>query len=149
MSLKARLAEDMKTAMRAKDSTALSTVRLVNAAVKQFEVDERTEADDAKVIAIITKMVKQRNDSAKIYTDAGRTDLAEKENAEAEVLKRYLPQMMPPEEIRSAVEAAIAETGAAGMGDMGKVMGVLKTKLAGKADMGEVNKVLKSVLTAR
>ena len=135
MSLKARLAEDMKTAMRAKDSVTLSTVRLINAAIKQFEVDERTEADDAKVIAIITKMVKQRNDSAKIYTDAGRTDLAEKENAEAEVLKRYLPQMMPPEEIRSAVEAAIAETGASGMGDMGKVMGILKTKLAGKADM--------------
>ena len=147
MSLKTRLAEDMKTAIRAKDSVTLSTVRLINAAIKQFEVDKRTEADDTKVIAIITKMVKQRNDSAKIYTDAGRTDLAEKENAEAEVLKRYLPQMMPPEEIRSAVEAAVAETGASGMGDMGKVMGVLKTKLAGKADMGEVNKVLKSILT--
>ncbi|MDO5069564.1 MAG: GatB/YqeY domain-containing protein [Neisseria zoodegmatis] len=146
MSLKAQLSEDMKTAMRAKDSVTLSTVRLINAAIKQFEVDERTEADDTKVIAIITKMVKQRNDSAKIYTDAGRTDLAEKENAETEVLKRYLPQMMSPEEIRSAVEAAVAETGASGMGDMGKVMGVLKTKLAGKADMGEVNKVLKSVL---
>ncbi|UOO77645.1 GatB/YqeY domain-containing protein [Neisseria sp. Dent CA1/247] len=146
MSLKAQLSEDMKTAMRAKDSVTLSTVRLINAAIKQFEVDERTEADDAKVIAIITKMVKQRNDSAKIYTDAGRTDLAEKENAETEVLKRYLPQMMSPEEIRNAVEAAVAETGASSMGDMGKVMGVLKTKLAGKADMGEVNKVLKSVL---
>ncbi|WP_373699471.1 GatB/YqeY domain-containing protein [Neisseria dentiae] len=148
MSLKARLAEDMKTAMRAKDSVTLSTVRLINAAVKQFEVDERTEADDAKVVAIITKMVKQRNDSAKIYTDAGRSDLADKENAETEVLKRYLPQMMSAEEIRTAVEAAVAETGAAGMADMGKVMGVLKTRLAGKADMGEVNKVLKAVLTA-
>ncbi|WP_373823420.1 GatB/YqeY domain-containing protein [Neisseria dentiae] len=148
MSLKARLAEDMKTAMRAKDSVTLSTVRLINAAVKQFEVDERTEADDAKVVGIITKMVKQRNDSAKIYTDAGRSDLADKENAETEVLKRYLPQMMSAEEIRTAVEAAVAETGAAGMADMGKVMGVLKTRLAGKADMGEVNKVLKAVLTA-
>ncbi|WP_373796723.1 GatB/YqeY domain-containing protein [Neisseria dentiae] len=148
MSLKARLAEDMKTAMRAKDSVTLSTVRLINAAVKQFEVDERTEADDAKVVAIITKMVKQRNDSAKIYTDAGRSDLADKENAETEVLKRYLPQMMSAEEIRTAVAAAVAETGAAGMADMGKVMGVLKTRLAGKADMGEVNKVLKAVLTA-
>lgn len=148
MSLKARLAEDMKTAMRAKDSVTLSTVRLINAAVKQFEVDERTEADDAKVVAIITKMVKQRNDSAKIYTDAGRSDLADKENAETEVLKRYLPQMMSAEEIRTAVETAVAETGAAGMADMGKVMGVLKTRLAGKADMGEVNKVLKAVLTA-
>ncbi len=148
MSLKARLAEDMKTAMRAKDSVTLSTVRLINAAVKQFEVDERTEADDAKVVAIITKMVKQRNDSAKIYTDAGRSDLADKENAETEVLKRYLPQMMSAEEIRTAVEAAVAETGAAGMADMGKVMGVLKTRLAGKADMGEVNKALKAVLAA-
>lgn len=146
MSLKARLAEDMKTAMRAKDSVTLSTVRLINAAVKQFEVDERTEADDAKVVAIITKMVKQRNDSAKIYTDAGRSDLADKENAETEVLKRYLPQMMSAEEIRAAVAEAVAETGAAGMADMGKVMGVLKTRLAGKADMGEVNKVLKAVL---
>ncbi|MCQ9326353.1 GatB/YqeY domain-containing protein [Neisseria dentiae] len=148
MSLKARLAEDMKTAMRAKDSVTLSTVRLINAAVKQFEVDERTEADDAKVVAIITKMVKQRNDSAKIYTDAGRSDLADKENAETEVLKRYLPQMMSAEEIRTAVAAAVAETGAAGMADMGKVMGVLKTRLAGKADMGEVNKALKAVLAA-
>ncbi|MDO4226560.1 GatB/YqeY domain-containing protein [Neisseria sp.] len=148
MSLKARLAEDMKTAMRAKDSVTLSTVRLINAAVKQFEVDERTEADDAKVVAIITKMVKQRNDSAKIYTDAGRSDLADKENAETEVLKRYLPQMMSAEEIRAAVAEAVAETGAAGMADMGKVMGVLKTRLAGKADMGEVNKVLKAVLAA-
>ncbi|OSI18524.1 glutamyl-tRNA amidotransferase [Neisseria dentiae] len=148
MSLKARLAEDMKTAMRAKDSVTLSTVRLINAAVKQFEVDERTEADDAKVVAIITKMVKQRNDSAKIYTDAGRSDLADKENAETEVLKRYLPQMMSAEEIRAAVAEAVAETGAAGMADMGKVMGVLKTRLAGKADMGEVNKALKAVLAA-
>ncbi|MDO4907424.1 GatB/YqeY domain-containing protein [Neisseria sp.] len=148
MNLKARLAEDMKTAMRAKDSVTLSTVRLINAAVKQFEVDERTEADDAKVAAIITKMVKQRNDSAKIYTDAGRNDLADKENAETEVLKRYLPQMMSAEEIRTAVAAAVAETGAAGMADMGKAMGVLKTRLAGKADMGEVNKVLKAMLAA-
>lgn len=148
MSLKARLAEDMKTAMRAKDSVTLSTVRLINAAVKQFEVDERVEADDAKVVAIITKMVKQRNDSAKIYADAGRSDLAGKEHAETEVLKRYLPQMMTEEEIRIAVEAAVTETGAAGMADMGKVMAVLKARLAGKADMGEVNRALKAVLTA-
>ncbi|MFC3873732.1 GatB/YqeY domain-containing protein [Neisseria musculi] len=148
MSLKARLAEDMKTAMRAKDSVTLSTVRLINAAVKQFEVDEQKEADDARVAAIITKMIKQRKDSAKIYTDAGRNDLADKENAEAEVLKRYLPQMMSAEEIRVAVEAAVAESGAAGMADMGKMMGILKTRLAGQADMGEVNQVLKIVLTA-
>ena len=148
MSLKTQLTEDMKTAMRAKDQVSLSTIRLINAAIKQFEVDERTEADDAKVISILTKMVKQRKDSAKIYTEAGRQDLADKENAEIEILNHYLPQMMSAEEIKTVVEAAIAETGASGMADMGKVMGVLKTRLAGKADMGEVNKVLKAALTA-
>ena len=148
MSLKTQLTEDMKTAMRAKDQVSLSTIRLINAAIKQFEVDERTEADDAKVISILTKMVKQRKDSAKIYTEAGRQDLADKENAEIEILNRYLPQMMSAEEIKTIVEAAIAETGASGMADMGKIMGVLKTRLAGKADMGEVNKVLKAALTA-
>lgn len=148
MSLKTQLTEDMKTAMRAKDQVSLSTIRLINAAIKQFEVDERTEADDAKIISILTKMVKQRKDSAKIYTEAGRQDLADKENAEIEILNRYLPQMMSVEEIKTVVEAAIAETGASGMADMGKVMGVLKTRLAGKADMGEVNKVLKAALTA-
>ena len=148
MSLKTQLTEDMKTAMRAKDQVSLSTIRLINAAIKQFEVDERTEADDAKVISILTKMVKQRKDSAKIYTEAGRQDLADKENAEIEILNRYLPQMMSAEEIKTVVEAAIAETGASGMADMGKVMGVLKTRLAGKADLGEVNKGLKTALTA-
>jgi len=148
MSLKTQLTEDMKTAMRAKDQVSLSTIRLINAAIKQFEVDERTEADDAKVISILTKMVKQRKDSAKIYTEAGRQDLADKENAEIEILNRYLPQMMSAEEIKTVVEAVIAETSASGMADMGKVMGVLKTRLAGKADMGEVNKVLKAALTA-
>ena len=148
MSLKIQLTEDMKTAMRAKDQVSLSTIRLINAAIKQFEVDERTEADDAKVISILTKMVKQRKDSAKIYTEAGRQDLADKENAEIEILNRYLPQTMSAEEIKTVVEAVIAETGASGMADMGKVMGVLKTRLAGKADMGEVNKVLKAALTA-
>lgn len=148
MSLKTQLTEDMKTAMRAKDQVSLSTIRLINAAIKQFEVDERTEADDAKVISILTKMVKQRKDSAKIYTEAGRQDLADKENAEIEILNRYLPQMISAEEIKTAVEAAVAETGASGMADMGKVMGVLKTRLAGKADMGEVNKILKAALTA-
>ena len=148
MSLKTQLTEDMKTAMRAKDQVSLSTIRLINAAIKQFEVDERTEADDAKVISILTKMVKQRKDKAKIYTEAGRQDLADKENAEIEILNRYLPQMMSAEEIKTVVEAAIAETGASSMADMGKVMSVLKTRLAGKADMGEVNKVLKAALTA-
>ena len=148
MSLKTQLTEDMKTAMRAKDQVSLSTIRLINAAIKQFEVDERTEADDAKVISILTKMVKQRKDSAKIYTEVGRQDLADKENAEIDILNRYLPQMMSAEEIKTVVEAVITEIGASGMADMGKVMGVLKTRLAGKADMGEVNKVLKTALTA-
>ena len=148
MSLKERLTEDMKTAMRAKDQVSLGTIRLINAAVKQFEVDERTEANDAKITAILTKMVKQRKDSAKIYAEAGRQDLADKETAEMEILYRYLPQMMSAEEIQAAVAAAVAQTGASGMADMGKVMGVLKTSLAGKADMGEVNKILKTVLSA-
>ena len=147
MSLKTRLAEDMKAAMKAKDSTTLSTIRLANAAIKQFEVDERTEADDNKITAIISKMVKQRKDSAKIYADAGRHDLADKENAETAVLQRYLPEMLSAEEIAKAVAEAVAETGAKSMADMGKAMGVLKTRLAGKADMGEVNKALKTALS--
>lgn len=148
MNLKTRLNEDMKTAMRSKDTTALSTIRLVNAAVKQFEVDERTEADDAKIAAIITKMIKQRKDSAKIYTDAGRSDLADKENAETEILLRYLPQMLSVAEIETQVHAAVAQAGATGMADIGKVMGLLKTQLAGQADMGEVNKIVKAILSA-
>ena len=147
MSLKIRLTEDMKTAMRAKDQLSLGTIRLINAAIKQFEVDERTEADDAKITAILTKMVKQRKDSAKIYADAGRADLADKENAEIAVLQGYLPEMLSAEAIAAEVAKAVAETGASGMADMGKVMGLLKTRLAGKADMGEVNKALKAELS--
>ncbi|MCF7530433.1 GatB/YqeY domain-containing protein [Neisseria lisongii] len=148
MSLKAKLTEDMKTAMRAKDTLTLGTIRLINAAIKQYEVDERCEADDAKVTAILGKMLKQRKDSAKIYAEAGRSDLADKENAEIDVLNRYLPQMMSEDEIRNAVATVITMTGASSMADMGKVMGVLKTQLAGKADMGEVNKILKAALSA-
>lgn len=147
MTLKTQLNEDMKTAMKAKDSISLSTIRLINAAIKQFEVDERTEADDAKVTAIITKMIKQRKDSAKIYADANRPDLADKENAEMTVLQRYLPEMLSAEDIAAEVAKAITETGATGMGDMGKVMGLLKTRLAGKAEMGEVSKALKAALS--
>ena len=147
MTLKAKLTEDMKAAMKAKDSATLSTIRLVNAAIKQFEVDERTEADDAKVQAIISKMIKQRKDSAKIYADAGRADLADKENAEIVVLQGYLPEMLSAEAIAVEVAKAVAETGASGMVDMGKAMGLLKTRLAGKADMGEVNKALKAALS--
>ena len=147
MTLKAQLTEDMKTAMRAKDSTSLSTIRLVNAAIKQYEVDERNEADDARVVAILTKMIKQRKDSAQIYTDAGRGDLADKENAEIDVLNRYMPAMMSADEIQATVAAAIADSGAAGMADMGKVMGLLKTRLAGQADMAAVSQALKTALS--
>ena len=147
MTLKAQLTEDMKTAMRAKDSVSLSTIRLVNAAIKQYEVDERNEADDARVVAILTKMIKQRKDSAQIYADAGRADLADKENAEIDVLNRYMPTMMSADEIQAAVAAAIVDSGAAGMADMGKVMGLLKTRLAGQADMAAVSQVLKAALS--
>ena len=147
MTLKAQLTEDMKTAMRAKDSVSLSTIRLVNAAIKQYEVDERNEADDARVVAILTKMIKQRKDSAQIYTDAGRGDLADKENAEIDVLNRYMPAMMSADEIQATVAAAIADSGAAGMADMGKVMGLLKTRLAGQADMAAVSQALKTALS--
>ena len=147
MTLKAQLTEDMKTAMRAKDSVSLSTIRLVNAAIKQYEVDERNEADDARVVAILTKMIKQRKDSAQIYADAGRADLADKENAEIDVLNRYMPTMMSADEIQAAVAAAIVDSGAAGMADMGKVMGLLKTRLAGQADMAAVSQVLKATLS--
>lgn len=148
MTLKSQLNEDMKTAMKAHDAVSLSTIRLINTEIKRYEVDERKDADDAVVIALMTKMIKQRRDSAKIYADAGRTDLADKENAEIEVLNRYMPQMMSAEEIQKAVADAVAETGAAGMADMGKVMGLLKTRLAGKADMAEVSKTLKNTLSA-
>ena len=147
MSLKQGLTEDMKTAMRNKDSIALSTIRLINAAIKQYEVDHRTEADDVKVVEILGKMIKQRKDSAHIYAEAGRTDLADKENAEIAILNRYLPEMLSSEAIQAEVATVIAETGASSMADMGKVMGALKTRLAGKADMGEVNKAVKAALS--
>lgn len=147
MSLKQGLTEDMKTAMRNKDSIALSTIRLINAAIKQYEVDHRTEADDVKVVEILGKMIKQRKDSAHIYAEAGRTDLADKENAEIAILNRYLPEMLSSETIQAEVAAVIAETGASSMADMGKVMGALKARLAGKADMGEVNKAVKAALS--
>ena len=147
MSLKQGLTEDMKTAMRNKDSIALSTIRLINAAIKQYEIDHRTEADDVKVVEILGKMIKQRKDSAHIYAEAGRIDLADKENAEIAILNRYLPEMLSSEAIQAEVAAVIAETGASSMADMGKVMGALKTRLAGKADMGEVNKAVKAALS--
>ena len=146
MTLKAKLTEDMKAAMKAKDSATLSTIRLVNAAIKQFEVDERTEADDAKVQAIISKMIKQRKDSAKIYADADRADLADKENAEIMVLQGYLPEMLSAEAIAAEVAKAVAETGASSMADMGKVMGVLMPRVKGRADGKLINEIVRDHL---
>ena len=146
MSLKARLTEDMKTAMRAKDTLALSTIRLANAEIKRYEVDERAEANDAKITAMLSKMIKQRKESAAIYHESGRQDLADKELAEVSILQRYLPEMLSEAEIQSAVAEAIAQTGASGMADMGKAMGVLKKRLAGQADMSEVSRLLKATL---
>ncbi|HEY9222597.1 MAG TPA: GatB/YqeY domain-containing protein [Variovorax sp.] len=146
MTLKARITEDMKTAMRAKDSERLSTIRLLMAAMKQKEVDERVELDDTMVVAIVDKMVKQRKDSIAAFTTGGRSDLADKEAAEIKVLEVYLPQRMSAEEVAVEVKAIVAELGAKGPGDMGKVMGAVKTKLAGKADMGQVSAAVKAAL---
>ena len=147
MSLKAQITEDMKTAMRAKDSVRLATIRLLQAAIKQKEVDERIELDDAAVIAIVDKMIKQRKDSIAAFEGAGRQDLADQEKAETAVLQGYLPQRMSTEEITAAVQAIVADLGATGPGDMGKVMGAVKTQLAGKADMGLVSAAVKASLS--
>ena len=146
MSLKAQITEDMKTAMRAKDSERLGTIRLLQAAMKQKEVDERVELDDAAIVAIVDKLIKQRKDSVAAFSQAGRTDLADKEKAEMTVLQAYLPARMSAEEVTAAVQAIVTELGAKGPGDMGKVMGVVKTRLAGKADMGQVSAAVKAAL---
>ncbi|MEY4420054.1 MAG: hypothetical protein RLZZ498_650 [Pseudomonadota bacterium] len=146
MSLKAQITEDMKTAMRAKDSARLGTIRLLQAAMKQKEVDERVELDDAMVIAIVDKLIKQRKDSVAAYLSAQRQDLADIESAEIQVLEVYLPKRLSADEITAAVKAIVAEVGATGPGDMGKVMGAVKAQLAGKADMGLVSAAVKAVL---
>ena len=148
MSLKARITEDMKSAMRAKETERLGTIRLLQAAMKQKEVDERAELDDAAIIAIVDKLIKQRKDSVDAFTKAARQDLADKEAAEIEVLKAYLPARMSADEITQAVQAIVAELGASGPGDMGKVMGAVKTQLAGKADMGLVSAAVKAALSS-
>ena len=147
MSLKEQITEDMKTAMRAKDSERLGTIRLLLAALKQKEVDERIELDDTAVIAIVDKLVKQRKDSVTAFTQGGRTDLADKEAAEIKVLEVYLPQRLGADEVAAEVKAIVAELGASGPGDMGKVMGAVKAKLAGKADMGQVSAAVKAALS--
>lgn len=146
MSLKEQLVTDMKTAMKAGDKDTLGVIRLVNAAIKQREVDERIELDDTAVLAVLEKMVKQRKDSVNQYEAANREDLAAVERAEIVVIERYLPAKLGEAEILAAIEAAITETGATGPADMGKLMGVLKPRLAGQADMGLVSKLIKQKL---
>ncbi|MBR7001656.1 MAG: GatB/YqeY domain-containing protein [Neisseriaceae bacterium] len=146
MSLKLKINDDMKCAMKARETDKLSTIRMLLAAMKQVEVDERVELDDVRIVGIITKMVKQRQDSVRIYREAGRDDMADKEAAEITVLQAYLPQQLSADEIAAAVDKAIAKTGASGMADMGKVMGVLKGELAGRADMAVVSRLLKEKL---
>lgn len=147
MSLKDRISDDMKAAMRARESERLATIRLLLAAIKQREVDERITLDDAGVTAVIDKMIKQRKDSISQFEAAGRTDLVAQERGELDVLAAYMPAQLSEDEIAAEVQAAVAQTGAAGPQDMGKVMAVLKGKLAGRADMTAVSAKVKAALT--
>ena len=144
--LKERITDDMKAAMRAKDSERLGAIRMLTAAIKQKEVDDRVELDDAAVVAIVDKLLKQRKDSIEAFEKAARQDLADKEKAEAAVLQAYLPARLSADEIAAEIRAIVAETGAKGAGDMGKVMGAAKSRLAGKADMGQVSAAVKAAL---
>jgi len=146
MSLKDRITEDMKEAMRAKQADRLLTIRMLLAACKQKEVDERIALDDAAVIGIVDKLIKQRKDSVAAFSQAGRTDLVNKETAEIQVLEAYLPQRLGAAQIAAEVARIVAQTGAAGPGDMGKVMGAAKAQLAGKADMALVSAAVKQAL---
>jgi uncharacterized protein YqeY len=146
MSLKQRLTDDMKTAMKAGEKERLGTIRLINAAIKQKEVDERVEMDDTLVLAILEKMMKQRKDSVSQFEAANREDLAVIERAEMAIIEQYLPAKLGEAEVLAVIDAVIKETGATGPADMGKVMGAIKPKLAGQADMGEVSKLIKQRL---
>jgi uncharacterized protein YqeY len=147
MTLKETLSEDMKAAMRAKDSEKLATIRLINAAIKQREVDERIELGDDQVLSVIEKMIKQRKDSITQFEAGGRQDLADKEKSEITVLAAYMPAQMSEAEVQAEVAAAVTQAGASGPQDMGKVMAVLKPKLAGRADMTAVSALVKAALT--
>jgi hypothetical protein len=147
MSLKDRVTEDMKSAMRAKDADRLTTIRMLLAACKQREVDERIVLDDAAVIGLVDKLIKQRRDSIAAFEQGGRADLVAKESAEIRVLEAYLPQRLGADELAAAVAAIVASLGASGPGDMGKVMGAAKAQLAGKADMGSVSAAVKQALS--
>ncbi|MAL99954.1 GatB/YqeY domain-containing protein [Hydrocarboniclastica marina] len=144
--LKNRLTEDMKTAMRNKNKERLGTVRMILAAVKQVEVDERIEVSDERVLAILDKMAKQRRDAATQYRDAGREDLASQEEAELVIIQDFLPAALTDQELDAMIASAIEQTGAAGANDMGKVMGVLKPQVQGRADMGQVSKKVRDTL---
>ena len=144
--LKEKITEDMKAAMRAKETERLGAIRMLTAAIKQKEVDERIELDDAGVVGIVDKLLKQRKDSIEAFEKAGRQDLADKEKSEVAVLQVYLPARLSPEEVAAEVKAIVAEVGAKGPGDMGKVMGAAKQRLAGKADMGQVSAAVKAAL---
>jgi uncharacterized protein YqeY len=144
--LKAQLTDDMKAAMKGGDKARLGVIRLINAAIKQREVDERIELSDEQVLAVLDKMLKQRRDSIKQYTDAGRTDLADAEQAEVEIIQGYLPAALSEDEIAAIVDQAIADTGASSMADMGKVMGKVKPQVQGRADMGAVSGLVKAKL---
>jgi hypothetical protein len=146
MSLKLRITDDMKAAMRAKETARLGTIRLLLAAIKQKEVDERIELDDATVSSIVEKLIKQRKDSISQFQAAGRDDLVAAEQAELVVLQAYLPEQLSTAEVEAAVAAAIVESGAASAKDMGKIMGLLKPRLAGRADMGQVSALIKARL---
>ncbi len=147
MSLKEKITEDMKAAMRAKESDKLATIRLLTAAIKQREVDERIELSDEQVLAVIEKMIKQRKDSVTQFEAGGRQDLADIEKAEMVVLSAYMPAQLSDADVQAEVQAAVTQVGAAGPQDMGKVMGVLKGKLAGRADMTAVSAMVKAALT--
>ena len=147
MSLKDQITEDMKTAMRAKDAARLSTIRMLLAAIKQREVDERSVLDDASIVAIVDKTIKQRKDSITAFQSAGRTDLVDKESAELLVLQAYLPARLSIDEVTAEVSAIVASLGATGPGDMGRVMAAVKAQLAGKADMGAISAAVKSALS--
>jgi uncharacterized protein len=144
--LKERITEDMKAAMRAKDSERLGAIRMLTAAIKQKEVDERVELDDAAVVVIVDKLLKQRKDSIEAFQKAERQDLVAKEQTEVAVLQAYLPARLSADEVAAEVKAIVAELGAKGPGDMGKVMGAVKQRLAGKADMGQVSAAVKAAL---
>ncbi len=146
MNLKERISEDMKIAMKARESERLAAIRLILAALKQKEVDERIELSDTDVVTIIEKMLKQRRDSISQFEAAGRNDLAEKEKFEVSILLGYMPQALTEDEITSIVVNAISESGASGVKDMGKVMGLVKPQVAGKADMGQVSALIKAKL---